>query len=324
MKRILILTICLGWGWMVQAQQQQQQSTTKPVQKKFTPKKDGYISEATSVVDTVVPYAKVDEESLPFVKRVWREIDLRDSTNAMLSSPKSNLMAVIFEAVHNGELDLFAPDDESFQHQPLSSAKGAEVNGIQSSSADTAFLGVNSLTGELNRPNNEFFSSYYSVLRIKEDWILDTKRGIFEPRIIGIAPVRVDVKMQVDNNGNPVNNPETNTAYADSLKSVVGWLYFDDLREILVRKKVAIEFNDASGLNFDDLFIRRMFSSYITKWSNPYDTRIEDYISDPRERVMEADRYKTKLQDFGKALWREKPQDAPVKAKKGGLFGRKN
>ncbi|RZK49960.1 MAG: gliding motility protein GldN [Pedobacter sp.] len=307
MKRFVLAVICLGFGLMASAQQTPPPTNnpaTKPAtQKKFTPKKDGYISEASSVVDTVVPYSKVDETSLPFVKRVWREINLTDSLNAMLSSPKSNLMAVIFEAINNGELDLFAPDDESFQNQPLSSMKGPEVNGVKSSTADTAFLGINPATGELNRANNEFFAASFPLVRIKEDWILDTKRGVFEPRIIGIAPVRVDVKTQVDNNGNPVTNPETNMIYADSLKSVVGWLYFDDLREVLVKKKVAIEFNDASGLNFDDVFIRRMFSSYITKWSNPYDTRIEDYITDPKERIMEADRYKNKLSDFQKSIW---------------------
>ncbi len=307
MKRIILAVICMSFGMMGFAQQTPPPTNTgnsKPAaQKKFTPKKDGYISEASSVVDTVVPYSKVDETSLPFVKRVWREINLTDSVNAMLSSPKSNLMAVIYEAIHNGELDLYSPEDESFQKQPLGS------------SADTAFLGINPSTSELNRANNEFFAASFQLLRIKEDWILDTKRGVFEPRIVGIAPVRIDVKTQIDNNGNPIMNPETNTIYADTLKSVVGWLYFDDLREILVRKKVAIEFNDASGLNFDDVFIRRMFSSYITKWSNPYDTRIEDYISDPKERIMEADRFKGKLDSFQKSIWTE-PKVSPALDKK--------
>lgn len=274
--------------------------TVKP--KKKLPKKDGYIYREESVADTVVPYATVNKEDVVFTTRIWREIDLRDRGNQVLASPKINLIGVIYDALKNGELDMYANDDEDFQKDPISSKRANDAPGTHSA-ADSTFLGVNPGTNEVNRANNEFFAESYPIVRIKEDWILDIKRGIFEPRIIGLALVRLDIKTQVDNNGNPVLDPTTNTARADTLKSATGWFYFDDLREILVKKKVANNFNDNSGINFDDVFTRRLFFSYIVKQNNAADNRIQDYINNSKDRLLESERIKKVLADFEQGLW---------------------
>ena len=269
--------------------------------KKLIPKKDGYISSEVTVADTVVPYSVINDGDKAYVKRVWREIDLRDRGNSILASPKVNLIAVIYEALNNGELDMYAGDDESFKGQPINSSKGNDPKAINSSSADTAFLGVNQNTNEINRANNEFFAASFTKIRIKEDWVLDIKRGIFEPRIVGIAPVRTDIKTQVDNNGNAVVDSLGNGSA--ELSVVAGWFHFDDLREILVKTKVANNGNDNSGINFDDVFVRRLFYSNITKWSNAADNRLEDYIANSRERLLESEKFKKILADFEQGLW---------------------
>lgn len=304
MKRIFFLFALLLLTGTVFAQNTAQ----PPVQdkkvipkKKLGPKKDGYIYKETTEADTVVPYSVVNKEDVAFTKRIWREIDLRDRGNSVLASPKVNLLSIIYEALKNGELDMYASDNEDFQTgDPISQKK---ISDTSSSAVDTAFLGVNPSTNEVNRANNEFFAASYPIIRIKEDWILDIKRGIFEPRIIGIAPVRIDVKTQLDNNGNPVMDPTTNTVRADTLKSAVGWFYFDDLREILVKHKIANNGNDNSGINFDDVFIRRLFYSYITKESNAADNRLQDLFLTSKERLIEAEKIKKKWADFEQGLW---------------------
>lgn len=305
MKKLILSAFLISASLGVMAQTQT--ATPPPVKAdaktKFAPKKDGYIASETSVPDTVVPYSVINDEDRGFVKRVWREIDLRDRGNSILASPKVNLMGVIYTALSNGELDMYAADDESFKGQPLGNNKGNDPKAVNSSTADTAFLGINPATNEINRANNEFFAASYTLIRIKEDWVLDIRRGIFEPRIVGLAPVRIDVKTQVDNNGNPVLDPVTNTVRADTLKTVAGWFHFDDLREILVKTKIANNGNDNSGINFDDVFVRRLFYSNITKWSNAADNRIEDYVANPKERLFESERLKKALADFEQGLW---------------------
>lgn len=306
MKRLVFLSLFFLASATVFAQTG---GTTPPVQekkvtpKKKGPKKDGFIYREESEADTVVPYAKVAKEDVAYTKRIWREIDLRDRGNAILASPKVNILNTIYKALAAGELDLYSSEDEDFQGEPLNQTKGNDPNVTNSSAVDTAFLGVNPGTSEINRANNEFFAASFTTLRIKEDWILDIKRGIFEPRIVGIAPVRIDVKTQTDNNGNPVLDPTTNAPRADTLRTVAGWLYFDDLREILVKTKVANDNNDNSGINFDDVFTRRLFYSNIVKQSNSADNRIEDYLSNSKERLLESERLKKIMADFEQGLW---------------------
>ncbi|RZK43528.1 MAG: gliding motility protein GldN [Pedobacter sp.] len=306
MKKLVLLAIfsCATVLTFAQTPVTQPPVTETKVQpkKKIIPKRDGYLSSEVAVADTVVPFSVINDEDIAFVKRVWREIDLRDRGNVILASPKVNLVGVIYAALNNGELDMYSGDDESFKGQPLGSAKGNNPNAVNSSSADTAFLGINPNTNEINRANNEFFAQGYTTIRIKEDWVLDIKRGIFEPRIVGIAPVRVDVKTQIDNNGNPVLDSLGAPINAE-LKIVAGWFRFDDLREILVKTKIANNGNDNSGLNFDDVFVRRLFYSNITKWSNAADNRIEDYIANSKDRLIESERLKKWLSDFEQGLW---------------------
>ena len=301
MKKLFFLFLIILCTNVTFAQTTTGKQISKATPKKKAPKQDGYIFKETTAADTVVPYSLVNREDVAYSTRIWREIDLRDRGNAILASPKINLIGVIYEALNNGELDMYPADDEDFQKGETISQK--KVNETSSSAVDTAFLGVNPSTNEVNRADNEFFAASYPIIRIKEDWILDIRRGVFEPRIIGIAPVRIDIKIQVDNNGNQLVDPVTNKVRADTLKSAVGWFYFDDLREILVKKRVANNGNDNSKINFDDVFTRRLFYSYITKRSNAADLRIEDFILNPRERLLESERIKKALADFEQALW---------------------
>lgn len=269
--------------------------------KKIVPKRDGYIGAEVSVTDTVVPFSVINDEDIAYVKRVWREIDLRDKGNSILASPQVNLVGVIYAALNNGELDMYAGDDESFKGQPINTSKKNDAHTTNGSPADTAFLGVNPNTNEINRANNEFFKASFNTIRIKEDWVLDIKRGIFEPRIVGVALVRTDVKTQVDNNGNPVVD-SLNTGNIE-LPVVAGWFRFEDLREVLVKTKIANNGNDRSGINFDDVFVRRLFYSNITKWSNAEDNRLQDYIANSKDRLLESERLKKVLSDFEQGLW---------------------
>ncbi|WP_371566194.1 hypothetical protein [Pedobacter sp. AJM] len=74
-------------------------------------------------------------------------------------------------------------------------------------------------------------------------------------------------------------------------------------REILTKKRLVNTNNDACTLSFDDFFIRRLFSSYIVKESNPGDDKLRDIIADPKQRLYESERIKKSVLDYEQGLW---------------------
>jgi gliding motility associated protien GldN len=132
----------------------------------------------------------------------------------------------------------------------------------------------------------EFQGDSLIKFRIKEDWVFDRQRSIFEPRIIGIAPL---VKIKASG----VTNNEFQPAF---------WIYFPEARPVLAVKEAVSRNNDATGLSFDDVFMKRLFSSYIVKQSNDKDERIRDYAQGI-DKLYEAERIKKNLMDWELNLW---------------------
>ena len=72
---------------------------------------------------------------------------------------------------------------------------------------------------------------------------------------------------------------------------------------MFVNKEVVNRNSDATGLSYDDVFIKRLFASYIIKQSNSEDLRIKDYIKDDIDRLLESERIKKVLMDYEQDLW---------------------
>jgi gliding motility associated protien GldN len=311
MKRIFlfsVLTICaVGvFAQVAPPTNNKAADTTQEKPKKARKfKQDGFVFAKDTIVAEPVPYPEIRREDAIVTMRVWREIDFRDKGNRILTSPKVNLLGVIYNAISNGELELFGIDDESFERDPVSAER---PQGSDKSMADTLFLGVNPNTNELNGANNEFFAQAFKGIRIKEDWVFDVRRGVFEPRIVGIAPVRLDTRQPLDSDGSPILGADGQPLQATVTEQPVGWIYFEDLRPLLANTKIANDGNDNSGLTFDDIFLRRLFFSYITKESNAADLRIQDIEINGRkltdiEKLQESERIKQKMADFEQGLW---------------------
>ncbi|MES2827185.1 MAG: gliding motility protein GldN [Bacteroidota bacterium] len=254
-----------------------------------TPPKDGFTVRADIDSNVMVPFADVREEDVFYAKRIWREVDLRDTINSVLRAEGAKLIDVILEAVANEELTVYSnkdttagkllEDNDSFKialtaQQALASARGLTEGIADSTSGKIA-------DPTLRKLRSEEFGKY----RIKEDWILDTKRSIFEPRIVGIAPMKM-----VEGNWQPVF-----------------WIYYTDAREMLSKKRMVNPGNDASTLTFDDFFVRRLFSSYVVKQTNPGNKNIVEILglTDPKDirKLQESESIKKSLADFEQGLW---------------------
>jgi len=320
-KKILIIVLCLacvasyaqsrkkkGRGKPKTTAQQQRQvktDTTSMAQsarplvdtsKKFGGKSgkhferplDGYYKKTNILSAKVTPYPNLRESDVAFAKRVWREIDVREKMNAYLASPKQRLIDVLMNAIAAGELTAYSavpdkdndPDGDSF-FTPLTPDKArnamADSVSVDKFDKDGNKIGTNMRAGEINPDSIVKF-------RIKEDWVFDRQRSIFEPRIIGLAPM-VKVKVGASEDYQPAF-----------------WIYFPEARPILAVKEVVSKSSDNTGLSFDDIFMKRIFTSYIVKESNDKDERIKDYATGI-DKLYESEKIKKSLMDWELNLW---------------------
>jgi gliding motility associated protien GldN len=291
MKNIFVIGLLLFLGTGVFGQNQVNRERADSLRKTRikTPPKDGFAVRADIDSNIMVPYPDVREEDVFYAKRIWREIDLRDTINSVLKSEGSKLIDVLLEAVRNEELTVYSTkdttagklldDNDSFRIALTSQEALQSAQGISEGVADE-------VTGKIAEPTlRRLRSDEFVKYRIKEDWILDSKRSIFEPRIVGIAPMK-----EVEGNWQPVF-----------------WVYYEDAREMLSKKKLINPANDASTITFDDFFVRRLFSSYIVKETNPSNQDINDILglTDPKDprKLYESERIKKSISDFEQSLW---------------------
>ncbi len=254
-----------------------------------TPPRDGFSVRMDIDSNVMVPFADVREEDVYYSKRIWRELDLRDTINSVLKAENAKLIDILLEAIGNEELTAYSPkdttagkileDNDSFKIALTANEALQSARGVLEGDADP-------ITGKIAEPTlRRLRSDEFLKYRIKEDWILDIKRSIFEPRIVGIAPMKL-----VEGNWQPVF-----------------WIYFDDARELLSKQRLTNPLNDASQLTFDDFFVRRLFSSYVVKETNPANKNIVDILgqTDPKDtrKLYESERIKKSISDYEQSLW---------------------
>lgn len=286
MKNFSLLVVFSLISIVCSAQQANLNNSTKP-QPADKPI-DGYYKKSNITEAKVTPYANLREADVMFAKRVWREIDLRDKMNRIYASPKARLIDILMDAVVAGELTAY--DATSTKDDP----NGDEFSSILKPEQAMAKFADSVLVPDFDQNGQqigshmepgEFNPDSILKFRIKEDWIFDKQRSVFEPRIIGIAPL-VKVK----------------AAGQDLGEQPAFWIYFPEARQVLVTKEVVSRNNDATGLSYDDIFMKRIFASYIVKESNPDDLRIKDFAQGI-DKLYESERVKKDLLDFEHDLW---------------------
>ncbi|MCI0920431.1 type IX secretion system ring subunit PorN/GldN [Sphingobacterium rhinopitheci] len=340
MKKLFLAIFAVGLSYTLWAQDINLNNTTKPVRRDSSQKPmDGYYRNSDIENRKVIEYAPLRQADVAYRKRIWREIDLREKMNLVFTSPNARLMDIIVNAIQDGSLTAYDPTPTKDNPTGDNFEYMAELPVDQV----MARLGGDSVLVEEFNENNEVISSRYenrafsgeNVLkfRIKEDWIFDKQRSIFEPRIIGIAPLitpSIPGMEQVNNDGitnqvaggdpfDPFSPQENNLTDENIINDIAlnqglsintsvdatpaFWIYFPEARHVFVNKEVKNRKNIATGLSYDDVFIKRIFTSYIVKQDNPEDLRIKDYIRDDINRLYESDRIKKVMMDWEQDLW---------------------
>jgi gliding motility associated protien GldN len=243
-----------------------------------------------------IPLCYLREADIMWCRRVWRVIDLQEKINIPLGYPLHNesgelksLMDVLYDAVIAGTLVAYDPVDDEFT-RPMSIEEFIRHGGA---GVDSVNIPVNPDNPEITIDTvieKEFRFQHIVQYRIKEDVFFDKQRSVMETRIIGIAPLIHDL----DDQGN----------IREGSKPIpVCWFYFPQARNELVNHLVFNRQNDGEQRTFDDIFIKRMFSSYIIKISNEFDRRIEDYSINPMDALHESERIKNEITALEHDMW---------------------
>lgn len=249
---------------------------------------DGVYIKEHSLQRKVIPYSSLREADVMWSKRIWRIVDLREKINQDFYFPidpiagRKSLMQVVWDGVtKDGSLIAYSDEnDGDFTTQLSKTELDAKYN-----SWDTTQI-ENFETGELEEKitQRQFIPSEVKQIKIKEEWFFDRQRSVMDVRIIGLAPVRFYEK-------NGEERIET-----------MFWIYFPEARFTFVNAEVYNKGNDAERRTYDDIFMKRRFSSYIYKESNVYNRRINAYLSG-LDALLEAEKIKEDIFNTEHDLW---------------------
>lgn len=240
-----------------------------------------------------IPYVKLREADVMWLKRTWRIVDMEEKMNQVFYYPKKptqgrkNFVQIIMDAImEEGSIQPYAAsvdgeENDMFQI-PMTPEEVAEVFIYKSTFSDIDEQG-NSFDKEVE---NEIPLSEITKFKIKEEVFFDNERSVLEFRILGIAPIvpKIDATSEVEG-----YQPEF-------------WIYFPEARFVFAQNEVFNRQNDVHRITYDDLFWKRMFASRIVKESNTYDRKLEDYLS-PMDALLEAEEIERTIFNFEHDLW---------------------
>jgi gliding motility associated protien GldN len=246
-------------------------------------------------VDKPVPYQHVREADVMWSRIIWRRIELSEKMNHILALPElptrgtMSLIDVLLDGIHTKGLTAY---------KAKASDAGGEFNLIMTEDDVHKEMGATSipvteqgLEGSTTQTNIEvpYNSAEINSYIVKELWYFDKQRSVLEVRIIGMCPIRKYYRPDDIN-------------YERPLYKKVFWINYAEARPILAKSPIYSPYTDVKNLTYDDIFQKRLFSSYIFMESNPYNRAIIQYESG-LEVLLEADRVKNEIFNFEQDLW---------------------
>ncbi|WP_242926110.1 gliding motility protein GldN [Pontibacter vulgaris] len=269
----------------------------------------GAMAQQVSNTQTSNPSARpIPEHDILFKKTVWRKIDLREKQNKPMFSENREITKVIINAVKSGELVAYKNDSlntpltrEEFmtnmtpkeQEAGLSEEEIAAGFGKQDKAKEDdewgAALGDSKATQATGPVSNEFFPKQLYLLELKENAVFDKKRSRMYHDIQSIS-------IKVPSTLNPLGFEQN-----------VGTFKMSDLVKVFKSNpETAIWYNaqnDAQHKNLSDAFDLWLFSSYITKISNPGDRGLADIYGGGKKGLLAAQEAAEALIEYEYSLW---------------------
>ncbi len=238
-----------------------------------------------------VPYPPIREADVLWSKQIYRDIEVGEKLNLPLYYPilpvedRQSLFDIIVEAFRDSLVQPFEGIDAAYDAE-FSKALNIEACnkafGYQKSDKLTMDDGTEVDTTYIVEYSAEDVLAY----RLKEYWYFDKQRSQLMCKIMGILPI---CKREMQS--------------GDVIRQSTAWFYFPELRPIICNKEIYNRKNETVKLTFDDVFIKRYFSSHIVKEDNVFNRTLADAGYKGFDQLVEADRVKENIFNFEHDLW---------------------
>ncbi len=255
------------------------------------PPRDGVYDKTAIKEVQPIPYPYLREADVVWTRRIWRIIDMREKMNQPFYFPEKpqndwrSFVQILMDGLREETIIAYSPESDQFL-VPMKYTeirdKLEKIDSVRLPRPDNPDIMYDTVI------RNEFDPANVKKLKIKEDYYFDRQRSVMEVRILGICPV-VD---EIDK-----------TTGEKRFEKNLFWVYFPECRNLFAKNEMFNMKNGSAGrLTYDDVFMKRIFSSYVYKEENVYDRAINEYSAGV-DALLEAENAKNSLFEFESGLW---------------------
>ena len=250
---------------------------------------DGLYVENATGIKKPMPLPYIREAEVTWKKKVWREIDFRQKMNQGFYFPTishqdwRNFITVILDGMKEGKITAYDIETTDELLNPIS------YNQFVNKQSDTVYRTFRRPYPPYDEYDTMIVSQFDPTqvmrCRIKEEWYFDKQRSQLMVRIIALCPVKM-VELES----------------GDRFPQPLFWIPYEAAREVLIQAPFYNRNNSAARLNYDDIFLKRLFDSYIYKEENVFDRSIQEYAQGI-DALLESERIKNSIIEFEQNLW---------------------
>lgn len=285
-----------------------------------------------------VPLTPIREADGLWHKTVWQFIDVREKINQQFYFPigskpigdRISLLKVMQYAANydtilvktrnlslsnlygtefNVEEPLRAYDND-YVNVPLTYEEMRNSFGYSVTKRKPILDGDGQPTGDYEPPvkvSVEYQPTELIGFEIKEVWMFDKQRSVLDnSHIVAIRPIFLYAKEEASANQAPGAIPAGDDEEEDDAFEIGrgAWYYFPELRFFTANADVFNQTNPAECRSFDDVFLKRRFSSVIKQEENEKDNRsIQEYVLTGLDQVLASEKIKDDIRRLEHDLW---------------------